>query len=429
MSPAARPLVSVVTPVYNGERYLAECIESVLAQTYEPWEYVIVNNCSTDRSLQIATRYAARDARIRVHTNREFLGAIRNHNHALRQIRAESKYCKVLHADDWLFPHCLEEMVAVAEAHPSVGIVGAYRLDHAWVDGEGLPYPSTVVPGREVCRLFLLGGPYVFGSPTSLLMRADLIRSRPGLYDESQVHADAEACFDVLQRCDFGFVHQVLAFGRQHGQARTAAARRLGTWALGQLRLMRKYGPVYLNREEYASRWKQVADGYYAFLVRSAVERRGREFWEYHTRELRCLGCPLSPAMLARASLVELARVLLCPRRPLRRLLEAAGGVRTAIASPGLAPHPLRDPAGRGSAPEAARAPHGLTEREAEVLREVAWGLSDTEIAAKLRVSESMVRSHLHAIYDRLRFRNRVQAAAWAIGAGLARPGERPSAV
>ncbi|MCB0227477.1 MAG: glycosyltransferase, partial [Anaerolineae bacterium] len=55
---ARQPLVSVVTPVYNTDKYLADCIESVLAQSYDNWEYVIINNCSTDRSLEIAQRYA-----------------------------------------------------------------------------------------------------------------------------------------------------------------------------------------------------------------------------------------------------------------------------------------------------------------------------------------------------------------------------------
>ena len=54
------PLVSVATPVYNGERHLAECIESVLAQTYQNWEYIIVNNCSTDRTREIAESYGRR---------------------------------------------------------------------------------------------------------------------------------------------------------------------------------------------------------------------------------------------------------------------------------------------------------------------------------------------------------------------------------
>jgi glycosyltransferase involved in cell wall biosynthesis len=119
------PLVSIVTPVYNNADDLAECIESVLAQTYQNWDYTIVNNCSTDGSAEIARRYAAKDSRIRVHDNRQFLRAIRNHNHALRQISPESKYCKMVFADDWIFPRCLEEMVAMAERHPSVGIVGA----------------------------------------------------------------------------------------------------------------------------------------------------------------------------------------------------------------------------------------------------------------------------------------------------------------
>jgi len=178
MNPKSQPLVSVVTPVYNAEPYLAECIESVLAQTYENWEYIIVNNCSTDRSLEIAQHYAQQDARIRVHNNGEFLNQMRNWNHAMRQISPESKYCKVVHADDWLFPECIARMVEVAEANPSVGIVGAYRLDEDRVNLDGLPYPSTVIPGREVCRLSLLGGPWVFGSPTSLLIRSDIIRSR-----------------------------------------------------------------------------------------------------------------------------------------------------------------------------------------------------------------------------------------------------------
>src|SRR2546425_13042121 len=108
---AQDPLVSVVTPVYNGERYLRECIESLLAQTYEHWDYTIVNNCSTDRTLDIAREYAERDPRIRIHNNETFVRVIANHNIAFRQISPESKYCKPLAADDMLLPECLERMV------------------------------------------------------------------------------------------------------------------------------------------------------------------------------------------------------------------------------------------------------------------------------------------------------------------------------
>jgi len=70
---SSQPLVSVLTPVYNGAEFLSECIESVLAQTYQNWEYTIVDNCSTDGTAEIARRYAAKDSRIRLHQNTEFL--------------------------------------------------------------------------------------------------------------------------------------------------------------------------------------------------------------------------------------------------------------------------------------------------------------------------------------------------------------------
>ena len=76
------PLVSVLTPVYNGEAYLTECIESVLSQTYQNFEYLIVNNNSTDGTLQIAQHYASLDKRIRIHSNDELLDVISNHNRA-----------------------------------------------------------------------------------------------------------------------------------------------------------------------------------------------------------------------------------------------------------------------------------------------------------------------------------------------------------
>jgi len=302
----SQPLVSVVTPVYNGEQFLAECIESVLAQTYQNWEYVIVNNCSSDRSAEIAQQYAQRDARIRVCHNETFLNQLQNCNQAFRQISPESKYCKVVHADDWLFPDCISRMVEVAEANPSVGIVGSYRLEENRVDLDGLPYPSPVVSGREICRLTLLADLYVFGSPTSLLIRSDFIRSRVAFYDESIIQADKKACFEILQHADFGFVHQVLTFTRRHNESMTSLIHRFNTRQLGKLIYLVQFGPVFLTEAEYRLRLQQVLANYYRFLARSAFEFREREFWNYHRAELKKLGYPLSWTRLAKAVLLSL---------------------------------------------------------------------------------------------------------------------------
>jgi Glycosyl transferase family 2 len=75
-----RPLVSVVTPFYNTEPYLAQCIESVLAQTYPHFEFILMDNCSTDGSGEIAESYARRDPRIRLIRCTQFLSQLANYN-------------------------------------------------------------------------------------------------------------------------------------------------------------------------------------------------------------------------------------------------------------------------------------------------------------------------------------------------------------
>lgn len=283
----SEPLVSILTPVYNTEKYLAECIESILAQTYKNWEYIIVNNCSTDRTLEIAEKYAKKDARIRIYNNQSFLTLIQNHNVAFQQIDPGSKYCKVVHADDWLFPDCIAKMVEVGEKYPSVIIIGSYRLDDVWVSCDGLPYPSTVVPGREVCRSTFLGNIYVFGSPTTTMIKSDFVRSRRPFYNENNLHADREVCFDLLQNSDFGFVHQVLTFTRRENEAMSSFARRFNSFLLGELIILKKYGPLYLSSEEFKKIYNRMLKKYCIFLFKCFLKLKEKEFWKYHRDGLR----------------------------------------------------------------------------------------------------------------------------------------------
>jgi glycosyltransferase involved in cell wall biosynthesis len=311
---SSQPLVSIVTPVYNTEKYLGECIESVLSQTYENWEYVIVNNCSTDRSLEIAEHYASRDARIRVHNNAEFLNQMQNCNHALRQISPDSKYCKVVHADDWIFPECLTRMVEVGEDHPSVGIIGAYRLDEATVNLDGLPYLSVVTSGRDICRRYLLEHMYLFGSPTSLLIRSDLIGNRTPFYIEGTLQADVDVCFDILQKADFGFVHQVLTYTRRHNESASNKISLLfGTGQVNDLKLLKEYGPRCLSNEEQKIAFKSLMKRYYRFLGQSIFRLRKRlfwarrkEFWDYHRKSLEELGYRFEWVEILKGALVVL---------------------------------------------------------------------------------------------------------------------------
>ena len=307
----AQPLVSVVTPVLNGEGYLSECIQSVLAQHYQNWEYIIVNNCSKDRTLEIAETYAQKDTRIKVYNTDELLPIMKNWNHALHQISPESKYCKVVHADDWLFPRCLDKMVEIAEAYPSVGLVGSYSLWGDRVVSDRLPFPSHFVRGPELCRLTLLDIIYPFWSPTSLLIRSDIVRRSTPFYNEveAHLHADVEACYEVLRHSDFGFVHQVLTFIRTHEASMTStAAEPFNAFILTNLDLLTQYGPIYLNPEEYRSHLRLRIKKYYRFLAHSLFQIREREFWKYHRSTLKTMGYSLSIVKLVAVAVEELIR-------------------------------------------------------------------------------------------------------------------------
>lgn len=319
------PHVSVVTPLHNAESYLGECIESVLNQTYRNWSYVIVNNCSDDGSLEIAERYARKDSRISVINNASFVGIVENFNIAVSKTAPESGYCKVVAADDWLFPECLEKMVSLGERHPTVGVVGAYQLSGsgaAWsVRCDQLPYPSPVVSGREICRAHLLGGFYVFGSPSSVMYRADLVRSRSPFYPHLMPHADTSVCYECLRVSDFGFVHQVLSYERIHDQSASAECRRIRTAESIILRNLIAYGPDFLTEQEQAERLGQALDDYYRSLAIGFFNGRGREFWRFHDQDLRDLGYRCFGGRLAAALGLKFLDLALNPKQTLEKLL------------------------------------------------------------------------------------------------------------
>jgi glycosyltransferase involved in cell wall biosynthesis len=295
------PFVSIVTPVYNGGKFLDDCIKSVLAQTYDNWEYVIVNNCSTDNTADIIGHYAGRDKRIRVVNNSEHLKVMDNLNNAFRHISPDSTYCKVLHADDWMFPNCVAEMVAVAEAYPTIGIVSSYRIDDKKVDLHGLPYPSHFNEGKKIGRSFFLDRSYYFGSPSTLLIRSDLIRKRDDFYDPTYLQSDISTCLDLLTESDFGFVHQILTYTRRHKDTVSEMqAKRRSTSLLGYLKMFLKYGPVFLSSDEMRKNYPRAINFAYIELARNMIETGYRESYKKHTDEFRALNEPVKHAKLIR---------------------------------------------------------------------------------------------------------------------------------
>ena len=332
---APEPLVSVATPVHNGAEFLAECIESVLAQTHGNFEYVILDNGSTDGSAAVALKYAEQDGRIRVEKAGEPVAEIERHNIAFRRISPAAKYCKVVSPEDIIFPECLTRMVELAEANPSVGMVGSYQLVGDRVRWQGFDYPQTVVPGAEVCRRVFLGSEagFGFGTPTSMLYRADLVRSSSAFYPGTSPHADASACFKYLKNSDFGFVFRVLSVGRAHERLESIKSAKINRFAWAYVRDLVDYGPLYLNRAELTRRLREQIDEYDRFLVVNLLSRRGSEFWDYHRSSLEDLGYPLTPIRLLKAATALVLREGLNPGNAIARLRKRVG-TRTGAANP-----------------------------------------------------------------------------------------------
>jgi glycosyltransferase involved in cell wall biosynthesis len=355
------PLVSVVTPVYNGESFLAECIESVLHQTYINYEYIIVNNCSTDRSLDIAKSYAANDSRIRVYSNKEFVGVMENHNIAVSLISRSARYCKVVSADDFLFPECIRLMVECAESNPSAGIIGSYQLSGARIKWQGFSYPRAVIPGIELCRRVFLGNDrtFGFGTPTSQLYRADLARDNAGFYPNSSPHADTSACFKHLRNTDFGFVYQVLSYERIHGETQSSKSLQVNDYASAYLSDVVEYGPFYLSSKELDRKISEVLGHYHRFLaVNRFMGSRGKEFWSYHKNRLQELGYPLTQFALLKAAMITVLQEVRNPEQALRKLWKRLSPGKASITAGAAVPNVGNDETFRRALrdPEAVRA-------------------------------------------------------------------------
>lgn len=113
------PVVSVLMPLYNAESYVHDAVESILSQTFENFELIIVNDCSTDKSIDIVSSFP--DARIRLIHNESRIGVTRSLNHGLQHV--SGMYIARMDADDVALPERLARQVRFLELYPEVGMV------------------------------------------------------------------------------------------------------------------------------------------------------------------------------------------------------------------------------------------------------------------------------------------------------------------
>ena len=236
-----QPFVSVITPCYNAEDFLEESIQSVLGQTFQNFEYFIMDNASTDRSWEIIQDFARKDSRIIPHHNDELLNNA-SRNQALA--RARGKYVLWQDADDISYPERFEKQLAFMEVHPDVGICGC------WIetfDDNGVIATRKFPVGDSDIRSVMYK--YSPVAQAACIARLECYKT-VGDYDvEYEGACDMEMSFRIGTRYKFGNVPEVLYKYRQHGKAVTNR----------KMRLMLRQ--VIRIRKEYA------ASGYYQMTL------------------------------------------------------------------------------------------------------------------------------------------------------------------
>ncbi len=180
MAPMVAPMISVIMSVYNGERYLSEAIASILHQTFTNFEFIIINDASTDDTAAVLTAYADQDPRIRLVQNEQNIGLTKSLNKGLNL--ALGRYIARQDSDDISYPERFAQQVALLDAHPDV-VVASCNLELIDEHGETIGYHHRACSPNLVAW-YLLFYNHLAGH-SQVMFRRELI-CRLGGYDENR---------------------------------------------------------------------------------------------------------------------------------------------------------------------------------------------------------------------------------------------------
>lgn len=204
-------------PVFNSARYLPEAIESVLAQDFPDYEFIIIDDCSSDHSADIAGSYARKDGRIFFKKNERNAGMVENWNRCLREARGE--YIKFLFGDDMMPSRsAIGKMAGVLDSDPHVALVASARrlIDkESLVFGALSGYPGgRTYAGAEIIKDCLIEQKNNIGEPSAVMFRRE--QSRRGFDARYRQIVDLEMWFHLLEQGSFAYIDEHLSAFRIH---------------------------------------------------------------------------------------------------------------------------------------------------------------------------------------------------------------------
>lgn len=208
------PLVSVVMPAYNAEKFIGESIESILNQTFKDFEFIILDDCSKDGTWEIIQEYAKKDERIVPVKNEKNLNIALNRNKGVEM--SKGKYIVWQDADDISKPERIEKLVNYMESHPEVGICGSFI--QSFDEGGDLDIREYGTKDEQLRKCIFMFSPVA--QPAAIIRKAafDIV----GKYNEDFPPAeDIDMSFRIGEHFQFANIPEVLLNYREHPESAT----------------------------------------------------------------------------------------------------------------------------------------------------------------------------------------------------------------
>lgn len=276
------PKVSICIPSYNHGRFIADCIESIINQSFRDWELIITDDASTDDTDAVVRPFLSQDTRIKFHRNPKNLGMVANWNRSF--FLATGEYVKVLGSDDFLEPDCLRRAVDLLDLNSGVGVVACARryVDAALqpVSTIGYAQSQRIVPGEKAIAACLARGNPI-GEPVAVTFRRQAA-SRGFSPDYNQL-ADVEMWMHLLRTSDLAFDPEPLCRFRHHPQQCTRENMKKLSFVQEELQLTTDYqdccrgvlAPLFLQKVRFRKAliaWRYLKQGHDPVVIKKMIE-------------------------------------------------------------------------------------------------------------------------------------------------------------
>ena len=206
--------ILVFVPTYNAEKYLRECLDSVLNQTFQDWECVISDNASTDKSVEIAREYENKDSRFRVLTHEKNTGAANNWNRAKENNKSFAT--KILCADDYLMIDALKKQLNILKRNKTAIVFSERYI--IFPNGKKLhprlPIYASNISFNDAFKYYINLGRNIFGEPVTALFRTDLFVKSEGFYPKFEYSLDTSGYMAIARGHDVTFDKSIVGVFR-----------------------------------------------------------------------------------------------------------------------------------------------------------------------------------------------------------------------